>query len=315
MVVTRDDLFGSPNHYLHSFDQENAVFVPMDRAAYHRSIFLDARISPASSGSMRVPVSKLIANAGAARTGWIFHPAHCGSTLLARALDGPATNLVLREPLCLRDVSLSGDRERLALVKAMVGKRYHADMPTVVKANVPVNFILPQLLAGADDVRAIFLHCGIRDYLLAVLRTPGHREWVARVTHLLSPHLGDLTALADSERAAALWLGQMRAFAQAMNDHRGTASLNCEAFFATPQPSLVAAAQCLQVPVAEQDVAQTVAGPLFATHAKNPAQVFDNAARLARRNELERQLAPELERAENWLHQAGGAPVLPRPLI
>lgn len=315
MVVTRDDLFGSPDHYLHSFNQANAVFVPMDRAAYHRSIFLDARILPAASGSMHLPLSKLTAQGRAARTGWIFHPAHCGSTLLARALDDPASNLVLREPLCLRGVSLDFDEERLKLVKAMLGKRYHAEMPTVVKASVPVNFILPHLLSGADDVRAIFLHCGLRDYLLAVLRTPGHREWVGRVTQLLSPHLGDLTAVTDAERAAALWLGQMRAFAQAMAHHRATASLDCEAFFATPRPALVAAAACLEIPMTVEAAGRTVAGPLFTTHAKNPAHVFDNTARLVRRAELERTLAPELDVAEAWLERAGGGPILPRPLL
>jgi len=47
MSLTIDDLFASPDHYLHSFEGDAAVFVPMDRAAYHRSIFLDGRISPA----------------------------------------------------------------------------------------------------------------------------------------------------------------------------------------------------------------------------------------------------------------------------
>jgi hypothetical protein len=315
MAVTHDDLFTSPDHYLHSFDRESAVFVPMDRAAYHRSIFLDARISPAASGSMRLPLARLAATGQTGRTAWIFHPAHCGSTLLARALDDPATNLVLREPLCLRDVSLDRDQGRLTLVKAMLAKRYHVDRPTVVKASVPVNFILPDLLSGGDDVRAIILHSGLCDYLLAVLRTPGHREWVARVTQLLSPFLGDLTALTDAERAAALWLGQMQAFAETMARCRATASLDCEFFFANPQPALLAAATCLEVPLTRDAAARTVAGPLFATHAKNPALSFDNTARLARRAELERKLAPELDLAEDWLARAGGAPVLPRPVV
>src|ERR1044072_6989935 len=100
MALTLDDLFASPDHYLHSFEGDSALFMPMDRAAYHRSIFLDGRISPVANRSMRVPVAPL---AEAARppapTGWIFHVAHCVSTLLARALDSPAANLVLSDPL------------------------------------------------------------------------------------------------------------------------------------------------------------------------------------------------------------------------
>ena len=44
MSLTLADLFASPDHYLHSIDGDAAVFVPMDRAAYGRSIFLDGRI-------------------------------------------------------------------------------------------------------------------------------------------------------------------------------------------------------------------------------------------------------------------------------
>src|SRR3954471_24465429 len=115
MALTLDDLFASPDHYLHSFDGDAALFMPMDRAAYHRSIFLDRRISPAANGSMRVPVSALTGRAeAAAPLGWVFHVAHCGSPLLARALDDPAANLVLREPLALRQLAFDRDPLRLA---------------------------------------------------------------------------------------------------------------------------------------------------------------------------------------------------------
>ena len=46
MALTLDDLYASPDHYLHSFEGDSAVFVPMDREAYRRSIFLDGRIQP-----------------------------------------------------------------------------------------------------------------------------------------------------------------------------------------------------------------------------------------------------------------------------
>src|ERR1700710_2898279 len=103
MALTLDELFASPDHYLHSFEGEAALFVPMDRAAYHRSIFLDGRIAPAADQSMHLPVDALAAGTRApARTGWISHVAHCGPPLLARALDDPSATLVLREPLALR---------------------------------------------------------------------------------------------------------------------------------------------------------------------------------------------------------------------
>src|SRR4051812_10675103 len=103
MALTLDDLFASPDHYFHSFEGDAALFMPMDRAAYHRSIFLDGRISPAANQARRGGIEALGGGGrGAGPRGWIFHVANWGSALLARALDDPALNRVLREPLALR---------------------------------------------------------------------------------------------------------------------------------------------------------------------------------------------------------------------
>lgn len=302
MPLTLDDLFASPDHYLHSFEGDAALFVPMDRAAYHRSIFLDGRISPKANQQMRLPVSALVGQPRRpAATSWIFHVAHCGSTLLARALDAPSKNLVLREPLALRQLGVAPDPQRLALVAAMLSKRYEPELPTLVKANVPVNFILPQIADINTGAKAIFLHCGLRDYLLAILRSEDHRAWLGRVTAQLAPHLGDLAPLADAERAAALWLAQMRAFADAIARMPNARSLNAEAFFAEPHQMLASAARQLDVLMTDAELDAVVEGPLFSTYSKNPEIRFDNETRLARRRELEESIAPELEHAQVWI--------------
>jgi hypothetical protein len=302
MALTLDDLFASPDHYLHSFEGDAALFVPMDRLAYHRSIFLDGRISPASDQSMRLPVSALTARAPeAASAGWIFHVAHCGSTLLSRALDEPTLNLVLREPLALRQLALAPDAKWLALVAGMLSKRYRADRPTIVKANVPVNFLLPEIVALDPDAPAIFLHCTLKDYLLAILRSENHRGWLRRVTAQLASHLGDLSALSDAQRCAALWLAQMRAFAAAISQMPNARALDAETFFAAPRPVLKAAAGQLRVPMSDAAIDMTVSGPLFATYSKNPELPFDNGTRLARRAEAEESLAEELAQAQTWI--------------
>lgn len=307
MSLTLDDLFESPDHYLQSFEGDAAVFIPMDRSSYHRSIFLDHRIDPAANRSMRLPLAALIAeDRPAARTGWIFHVAHCGSTLLARALDRPSTNLVLREPLALRQMAISPDDKRLAMTAAMLSKRYRDELPTIVKANVPVNFLLPDLAALDPSARSIFLYATLRDYALAILRSDNHREWLKRVTAQLAHRLGDLSGLSDAERCAALWLAQMRAFAGAIAIMPNARALDAEAFFADPRPVTAAAAAHLGVPMSEAEIDSTVEGPLFATYSKNPDQPFDNAARLARRAELEGSLAEELMQARHWAASAGG---------
>lgn len=307
MSLTLDDLFASPDHYLHSFEGNAAVFVPMDREAYHRSIFLDGRISPAANQRMQVPAGALVDPARRpAATGWIFHVAHCGSTLLARALDRPSANLVLREPFALRQLAFHPDPGRLALTAAMLSKRYCGDLPTIVKANVPVNFLLPGLAALDARANAIFLYATLRDYVLAILRSDNHRDWLRRVTTDLRAYLGDLSNLSDAERCAALWLAQMRAFTDAIAVMPNARALDCEMFFAEPGPVLGAAAAHLGVPMSEAQIGETVEGPLFATYSKNPEQPFDNEARLERRSALEGPLAEELAEARRWVDSAGG---------
>lgn len=307
MSLTLDDLFASPDHYLHSFEGGAAVFVPMDREAYHRSIFLDGRISPAANRTMKVPAGALLDPARRPRpTGWIFHVAHCGSTLLARALDRPSTNLVLREPFALRQLAFSPDSGGLAMTAAMLSKRYRSDLPTIVKANVPVNFLLPGLAALDPQASAIFLYATLRDYLLAILRSDNHRGWLRGVTADLAAYLGDLSNLPDAERCAALWLAQIRAFGDSVAAMPNARTLDSEIFFAEPAPVLKAAAAHLAVPMSEAEIQGTVDGPLFATYSKNPEQPFDNRARLARRSELEGPLAQEIAQAFRWVDSAGG---------
>jgi len=297
-----DALFVSPDHYLQSFDGPDAVFVPMDRAAYHRSIFLDRRISPAPGMAGKLPIAALSGAAGPALpTAWIFHIAYCGSTLLARALDDPAASLVLREPQTLRQTAIAGDLGRLPLVLAMLGKRYRADAPTLVKANVPVNFLLPRLAAADARAPAILLHLPLRAWLLAILRDDNHRTWLRNVTGLLAPYLGDLAHLSDAERAAALWLAQMDAFAAALAAMPNARALDAEIFFAEPAAMLKAAARHLSVPIEDAALEATAAGPLFATYSKDPSLAFDNAARVARNAEIERAIARDLDTAEAWI--------------
>jgi hypothetical protein len=308
VALTFDDLFASPDHYLHSFEGEAAVFVPMDRAAYRRSIFLDGRISPAGNGSMRLPLGAFAASIPPpAPTGWIFHVAHCGSTLLARALDRADANLVLREPLALRQVAVAPEDWRLALVAAMISKRYRADAPTIVKANVPVNFLLPRISARAPGARAIFLHLGLRDYLLAILRDENHRAWLRRVTAELAAFLAGIDELGDAERAASLWLAQMRAFAAAIENMPNARSLDAEAFFADPRHHLQLAAEHLEAAMPPEEIDALVEGPLFATYSKNPEVRFDNEARVARRREAERSMGKDLDLAQRWIDRHANA--------
>lgn len=310
MSLTFDEIFSSPDHYLHSFDDDQCVFVPMNRAAYCRSIFLDGRIAPAGDGQMVLSVGALASRLPPpVPTSWIFHVAHCGSTLLARALDRPSGNLVLREPLALRQASVRSDETLTRLAAAMASKRYDSALPTVVKANVPVNFVLPQLLREGLSPKALMLYLDLKGYILAILRDARHREWLRGVTRQLSSRLGDLSGLPDAECAAALWLAQMRAFSDAIDSTPNARSLDAERFFAEPEITLRNVSGLLGVPMSASEARAIANGPLFTTYSKNPEIAFDNRARVERRTELERSLEPDIDAARRWLdRQSDEAP-------
>jgi hypothetical protein len=333
---TIESLVASPDHHLFAFEGDQAIFAAMDRDAYHRSIFLDRRIQAARPETVTAPVAALaeFLDAGPPATpanGWIFHIAHCGSTLLARALDLTDRSLVLREPLALRQLGVArarmaaadeGWRSRLRLATGLYRRRYRPDAPAIVKANVPVNFIASEILEGAPEAPAILLYFPLRAYLLAILRSPQHRNWVMNVTGQVQPALarltGDLERLDIPERAAALWLGQMRLYAGMLARFPGARSLHAEQLFGAPRPTLAAAAGHLGVGLSEEALDDIVSGGLFVTYSKAPGQAFDNRCRLELRAETERLAGAEIDRARRWIEgRLGDCPLPPafeRPL-
>lgn len=302
MTQSLEQLLATPDAYLHSLEGGEAVLVPMDRAAYRRSIFLDHRISPAGEGGWRVPVAQLAEAAPTAQPlGWIFHVAHCGSTLLARALDELGGGLVLREPLALRQLALSPDPALLPAVLALLARRYPGEGASLIKANVPVNFMLEAIAAHDPQAPAVLLWSRLRDYLTAILRSPQHRGWVRNITALLAEHLGDLQGRSDAERAAALWAAQHRRFVSVLAQMPQARALEAERFFGDPAGSLHGAARLFGMSAADDAIAALAAGPLFSTYSKNPAASFDNAARQSLKQRSAQELAGEIAEAERWL--------------
>ena len=307
---------------LYAFEADDAVFVAMDRAAYHRSIFLDARISPAREAAEAVPLASLAVPAAVRAPGWIFHVAHCGSTLLARALDDPAGEIVLREPLALRQLGVAaangGDvAARLRLAAARYGCGYGTAARPVVKANVPVNFIAGDLLALDPAAPAIFLSFGLEAYLAAILRGPNHRAWVRRITAELRPALERWAGpggSGDAETAAWLWLAQARAHAAAVAGFPNARTLDAATLFARPRATVAAAHALFGRPLSDAGLDAIVAGPLFATYSKQPGVPFDDAARLARQTAAMAMLAAEIAAARAWVtRRASDYPVAAVP--
>ena len=325
-----DDLFATAKQHFLAFEGDAALFVPMDRGAYHRSIFLDRRIDALDGVQRRVPLAPLIdaaRDADILRTGWIFHVAHCGSTLLSRLIDRLDYGLVLREPPPLRQLGISaasgaaGDdwSGRLRLAAAMAARRFDPAQPTVIKANVPVNFILPQLLALDPGAPVILLHFALEAYLLAVLGNPNHRVWIDRLTGQIAPVLatrvGLLPSATTAERAAALWLAQMIMFKAVLLDHPDARSLDAEVFFTDPLGVASMAASHLGLP----PLLSGADSKLVWSDSKDPTKRFDESDRRARQAERRIALVDEIVVARRWIAASAAARNLPtcldRPLL
>lgn len=304
-------LFTDPDQYLFAVRDGQAQFVPMSRAAYARSLFLDRRIEAEPGQPMLVPIAGLAdpaAETPVSGIGWIFHIAHCGSTLLARALDRPGNTLVLREPVPLRELGVEAAhgvgpdwQERLRLSVTMLARRYPGEARVIVKANVPVNLIVDDLMAFDPAAPAIFLYYALDEYLAAILRSPVHRGWVERVTGNLEGGLarwcGGVTGLSVAERAAALWLAQIRIYADALARFEHARSLDAEQLFNAPERSVGAAYAHFGVPIDQPALDALIAGPLFTSYSKGPHIAFGNAERLARQAEMRAVLGEEIRTA------------------
>jgi hypothetical protein len=342
--LTPERFFRLPELHLLELGPGKASFVPMTREPYARSLFTDrGRIVPASGQGWDIPLGGLLAEYEArgetpAAVNFIFHVAHCGSTLLARALDLPGRSLVVREPYALRQLAAqaaapgglrdpAGWRRCLRLVAGLLGRTWDAAERPVVKANVPVNFILPELMDVAAGNRGILLFAGLDRYLLSVLKTPRHRQWVVNVLGQLAGGVGatapltpeDLAGLTAPRAAACLWVAQHARFAAALAADDRLRSLDCEDLFARPGAVLTAAARHFGLALTAEEAAAIAGGELFRRHAKDPERPFDPAAREAELAGLERAMGAELADARAWaqdlLARGGLSPRPGRPLL
>lgn len=255
---------------------------------------------------MQVPVQMLAGAAGEGlQTGWIFHVAHCGSTLLARALEELTGALVLKEPAALRQLGFAPDDARLDLALSLLARRYDAGLANVIKANVPVNFLLPEIAARRPGDRAVALYWNLADYLTAILRSDNHRQWLRGITDHFAAELGLGEGEDDAVRAVALWLGQAQRFLALAEAMPQTRTLDAALLFAESGNAVRQSAVHLGLPVTDEGVAAVVDGPLFKTYSKRPDVAFDNSDRLERAKAVSSAVAAEVESARAWIAAKG----------
>jgi hypothetical protein len=333
------ELFAKPDLFLWQFDGAQALFVNMDRNAYHRSIFCDQRIVATRQQILRIETARLYdllpeRQPAESQPNYIFHIAHCGSTLLARALDIKDKNIVYREPAVLRQLGVEAAftfrdtkrpaqwQRKLDLSLALLNRSYAQDTPIIIKANVPVNFMIDDIFGSGGCKRAILLYLGLEDYLLAVLKSPNHRAWVASIVTELANAIEGIVGLTAEERrglsiaemAACLWMAQITIFERIMTTYSNVKTLDAELFYNDPRNALRRSFEFFRQPVDASSIAGIVSSELFTRYSKDPRHAFDNRARLAQREQTRAQLAGDIEKARAWIGRHGGQAAPPSRL-
>ncbi len=324
--LDREGLLTSPDYFFWGYKGSIAYFVNMTRDLYYKSVFCDGRIYPRNNEVITMPLGQLLdrfekENFTAPKLNYIFHMAHGGSTLLSRALDLPGINIVYREPAALRQLGVAAAEEQFGdqptdiwqrvfrMSTVLLAKTYEKSERVVIKANVPVNFMIPQLMAVYTHTRGLILFERLDDYLLSVLKSKGHRDWLRNVVSELGNSIDSILGLpagkrgqlSDAEAAAALWMTQIHLFSKALQKYPNLRSLDSELFYSKPKLVLSKACEFFRFRVQEQKLDAIVASELFKRHSKNPEQEFSNTLRLRKKEQLRAEIDAELNAANEWL--------------
>lgn len=317
MSLKAKQVLESPDLYPLRFDGTNLVFVRMSRPGYRQSIFTSPeRIVQRGERSWSVPFWKVMEllesnQRNYSPPAFLFQIAYCGSTLLSRALDRPGVNLVIREPIALRQFALmrrhdtgngrsSDSRQRvMKTLWQLYSRRYEADEPVLIKASASVNYMLPEILEAVPDTRGILLYSGIEEYLLGILKSEQRSAWAQQLARELVPDIKTVPGFRDvnlynltpAQSAAMLWVSQLACYRAALEQniragHAGLRTLDVEAFYSNPVDTLHAAKTHLGFDMEPGDITRVTNGSLFKTHAKDPKKPYsvqqrqDDMARL-----------------------------------
>ncbi len=318
------ELLTNPDFYLWRLEGSYAIFIQMTRASFQKSIFTDQRIVPASSNLIKIRIDKLLKvfkKYDPPRMSYIFHVAHCGSTLLSRALDFSEKNIVYREPSALRQLAVMvaendwGDappaswRNKFRLATALLSKSYIKNAPVVIKANVPVNFLIDKLMKLNPETPGLLLYSTFENYLLSILKSPTHRAWSVSVVNSLAKaierHTGvsefDQKQLSAPQVVACLWLAQMSIYSEAAEKYENLKTVDSELFFSDPGPVLAKTFELFDLAVSEQETDSIVKSHLFAHYSKDPRYEYSNERRVTERQVLKQSIVKELEEGRGWV--------------
>lgn len=296
----------------------------MSRDSYKQSIFtLPNRIVTDGNETWAVPLAEVVGLVESSEVSFrspscLFQIAHCGSTLLSRALDMPGRSLVIRESFALRQFtatplspnsSQNNDRQRaLKALWHLLGRQYDPSETVLLKGNVPVNYSLPEIFEVTPELAGICLYSKFDDYLVAALKSDERRMWVKHVAREMAPRIKllgefesiDFDSLEGGQSAAVLWRSQVRMFEDAIKSNTGLRALCSDQLYQNPRKVLRASAAHLNISLEESEIDDIVQSDLFKRHAKMPELEYSAEQRAIDEKELHSLYKTEVSATKRW---------------
>jgi hypothetical protein len=316
-------LVADPQWLPHAYDarRDTLGFAYLPREAHRRAVFLDSRFISDAPKSPALPIASLPKGAVEEAAGplhFIFHTSFCCSTLLTRAFDQPGVSMGLKEPTILLPFAKlwASARQRPGALRALEAVLNLLSRPMspgetqIVKPSNATNHIIPHLLHGREDAKALVMTSSLETFLTAVVRRGAEGRMSMRQvlagfadTIPLDPPMADdeVMLLTDLQAAALVWLMQT-SFLHSVVTRFGdrVRVLDCDTMLADPGRALTALGGFFGL--AATDWSAVANGPVFQEHAKNLGAPFDAAAYRRQRAEASALHRAEIAPAWRWAH-------------
>jgi hypothetical protein len=324
-----------------------ATCLHMSRHTYSASSFLDHRTISADDHLLTLPIVELMRAYREQRPSprplrIIAHTALCGSTLLCRCLDVPGLCLPYKEPYLLHKLSgiwrldLQDKLQAslpdagppiLDLALALASRSYDTAEQPVIKLTDSCTSLLPTLLGHYPDSRMLLMYSDLESFLVAILRSPGRREFAR---NMLTRSRLDLTAvglrrlvkdedLGDGRCIALVWLSLMYPFMRLLASlPKRVRSLKSDVLFSSPVETVTAVDEFFSLGIGESRLRAHLNGGVLSRDAKRRAVQFDNEQRNAEQLAAAEMFRDEIDEALEWTSGiTAGAPIpgeLPNPI-
>jgi hypothetical protein len=313
------DIIADAAWFPENFDarRNELLFVSTSRGELAEQTFLDGRWDRSEARHARLDASAII-DKGISESqpvvGIIWHTAFCCSTLLAKALDRPGSNLSLCEPQILVDIAnarrtkILSDPQVSAIAQTtlnLLSRPFSPGESVIVKPSPAANSLLRNITSQtAGPMLCLFSDC--KSFLISIAKLgEDGRKYVRRLflTLLADGHVqaqwppAKLLAISDLELAAIVWHMQMAEFHRNWSKfaERRIASLDCDALLGSPAEVLHRAGQFFSLGIAEPELLERARGPLFRRNAKTGEESWNAVRRRDEHARVAQEMACDLD--------------------